>query len=349
MKRLLLMICLLSFNVNAISTSSYIVYNISNDNIISGNNIHSPRLIASVSKIMTCIIAIENSNVNDVITIDINTLKTTGSSLYLSLNEKISMKDLLYGLMMRSGNDAAMAIAFHISGNMESFASLMNEYANKIGMNDSTFYNSHGLELSNGLGNLSSPYDLAILTKYAMKNPLFREIFQTKKYTCKTNLKTYHWTNKNKLLKYDYVKGGKTGYTLKAKRTLVTTGIIHNQEIAIVTLNDPNDFNDHHDIYNYLLDNYEYYKVVDKKDFLNDLKRLNIIDNYYIKNDYYVFINKKDKDNIEIEYHFNKDNKTGYVNVLLNKELIHKESIFLKEEENSWFKKMWIRFLNFFK
>lgn len=349
MKRLLLMICLLSFNVNAISTSSYIVYNISNDNIISGNNIHSPRLIASVSKIMTCIIAIENSNVNDVITIDINTLKTTGSSLYLSLNEKISMKDLLYGLMMRSGNDAAMAIAFHISGNMESFASLMNEYANKIGMNDSTFYNSHGLELSNGLGNLSSPYDLAILTKYAMKNPLFREIFQTKKYTCKTNLKTYHWTNKNKLLKYDYVKGGKTGYTLKAKRTLVTTGIIHNQEIVIVTLNDPNDFNDHYDIYNYLLDNYEYYKVIDKKNFLNDLKRLNIIDNYYIKNDYYVFINKKDKDNIEIEYHFNKDNKTGYVNILLNKELIHKEPIFLKEEDNSWFKKMWIRFLNFFK
>lgn len=314
-----------------------------------GQNIHSPRLIASVSKIMTCIIAIENSNINDIVTIDINTLKTTGSSLYLSLNEKISMKDLLYGLMMRSGNDAAMAIAFYISGSMESFAKLMNEYASKIGMNDSIFYNSHGLELSNGLGNLSSPYDLALLTKYAMKNPLFREIFQTKKYTCKTNMKTYHWTNKNKLLKYDYVIGGKTGYTLKAKRTLVTTGLIHNQEIVIVTLNDSNDFNDHNDIYNYLLDNYEYYKVLDKSSFLNDLRYINIIDNYYIENDYYIFINKKDKDNIEIEYHFDSNNKNGYVEILLNNSLLHKEPIFLKEENNNWFHKLWNRFLNFFK
>ncbi len=345
------MICLLlSFSkVNAISSSSYIVYNMSNDEILKGNNIHAPRLIASVSKILTCIIAIENSDVNDIVTIDLNSLKTTGSSLYLSLNEKISMKDLLYGLMMRSGNDAAMAIAYHISGSMESFANLMNEYAKKIGMNDSIFYNSHGLELSNGLGNLSSPYDLAILTKYAMKNPLFREIFQRKKYTCKTNMKTYHWTNKNKLLKYDYVKGGKTGYTLKAKRTLVTTGLIHNQEIVIVTLNDPNDFNDHNDIYNSLLKNYEYYKVLDKDSFLNDLKNFNVVDNYYIKNDYYIFINKNDKKNIEIEYHFNKDNKNGYINILLNKEVIHKEPFYLKDREDKWYQKIWKQILNFFK
>ena len=349
MKKIMLIISLLVFNVNAISTSSYIVYNTNNDSILMGNNIHSPRLIASVSKILTCIIAIENSDINDTVTIDLNTLKTTGSSLYLSLNEKITMRDLLYGLMLRSGNDAAIAIAYHVSGSMESFANLMNEYAKKIGMNDSIFYNSHGLELSNGLGNLSSPYDLALLTKYAMKNPLFREIFQTKKYTCKTNMKTYHWTNKNKLLKYDYVKGGKTGYTLKAKRTLVTTGTVHNQEIVIVTLNDPNDFNDHNDIYNYLIDNYEYYKVLDQDIFLNDLKHFNVVGNYYIKNNYYLFINKKEKDNIEMEYHFNKDNKNGYVNILINKELIHKEPMFLKEKEDNWFKKLLNRFLNFFK
>ncbi len=340
-KIILIIIVLLSFTkVYAISTSSYIVYNMNTDEIIRGSSIHSPRLIASVSKIMTCIIAIENGNLDDVISINIDSLKVTGSSIYLSLNEKITLKDLLYGLMLRSGNDAAVAISNYISGSMEEFANLMNEYSKKIGMNDTHFYNSHGLELSNGLGNTSSPYDLAKLTQYAMKNSTFKEIFQTKRYVCKTNMKTYHWDNKNKLLKYDYITGGKTGYTLKAKRTLVTTALIHNQNIVIVTLNDANDFNDHNEIYKLLLDNYEYYKVLDKNNILKDLRELNIIDNYYIKDDYYLFIHKNDIDKISLEYHFiSKDD--GYILVLLDNQKIHKEKLYLNKEKISWFKKIW--------
>ena len=332
------------FNVNAISASSYIVYNMDNDEVLMGNSIHSPRLIASVSKIMTCIIAIEKGNLTDEILIDVNTLKTTGSSLYLSINEKITLKDLLYGLMLRSGNDAAMAISYYIANSMEDFANIMNEYAKKIGMNDSYFYNSHGLELESGIGNISSPYDLAILTKYAMNNSIFREIFHTKKYICKTNMKTYHWTNKNKLLKYDYISGGKTGYTIKAKRTLVTTGIIHNQNIVIVTLNDYNDFNDHLNIYNYLLNNYEYYKVLDK----NDIKKIYGTD-YYIKNDYYIFVNKEDIDNIKVEYHFGVNDKTGYIDVLLDNKIIHKEELYKRQEQQKWYQKIWNHFISIFK
>ena len=349
MKKIIIVIISLFIvsNANAITASSYIVYNMSSDEILLGDNIHFPRLIASVSKILTCIIAIENGNLQKKIKIDIDSLKVTGSSLYLSINEEISLKDLLYGLMLRSGNDAAVAISKEIAGSMENFAELMNIYAKKIGMNDSTFYNAHGLELNNGLGNISSAYDLALLTKYAMNNELFKEIFKTKNYVCKTNLKTYHWLNKNKLLKYEYVTGGKTGYTLKAKRTLVTTSNILNQDIVIVTLNDSNDFNDHHNIYEYLLKNYELYKIIDKNKNAKELNNLNI-GCFEIKNDYHKFINKKDIDNLKIEYHLDQNN--SFIYVLNNDSIIYKERIYTCTYNSAkWYQKLYQRLINLFR
>ena len=141
--------------------------------------------------------------------------------------------------MLRSGNDAAIVLAKNVAGSNDNFAKLMNKLATDIGMKNSYFINPHGLEDNDGNGNISTAKDMALLTRYAMKNKVFREIFGTKKYTVKTNYKTYSWTNKNKLLlSEDYITGGKTGFTKKAHRTLVTTGSRNNINVVIVTLND---------------------------------------------------------------------------------------------------------------
>ena len=200
MKKILLVIFsffILCKTVNA----SCIVYDMDNNRVLKEINMNEKHLVASTSKIMTAIVAIENSNLDSKVIVTKDILSAVGSSIYLEIGEKISMKDLLYGMMLRSGNDAATMIAIHVSGSMEKFTEKMNEYAKKIGMNDTLFYNSHGLENKDGLGNTSTAYDMAVLTTYAMQNDKFRKIFGTKNYNCKSDRKNYSWQNKNKLLK----------------------------------------------------------------------------------------------------------------------------------------------------
>ena len=132
-----------------------------------------------------------------------------------------------------------------------SYVGKKREIVNKL------FLNNHGLEEKNGEGNLSTAYDMAILTSYAMKNESYREIVKTKKYVAKTNLKTYVWHNKNKLLSYDYITGGKTGYTDKAKRTLVSTGSRNGMNFVVVTIKDSDDWNTHKTLYENTFENYK--------------------------------------------------------------------------------------------
>ena len=279
-----------------------------NNRILKSYNENEQKLIASISKIMTAIIAIENGNIQQNVTVDKNILTAVGSSIYLEIGEKISLKDLLYGMMLRSGNDAATMIAINISGSMEKFAEKMNEYAKKLGMNNTTFYNSHGLENNDGIGNISTAYDMALLTSYAMQNDIFKEIFKTKIYNAKSDKKSYTWQNKNKLLKYDYITGGKTGYTQKAKRTLVTTGYINNTNIVIVTLNDPNDWLDHQNLYENIKNNYQNIEVLNKKKF-NVNNNIFIEDKLYIKDNYSILVNEKEKNKLKIKYYLtNNDN-----------------------------------------
>lgn len=323
-------------NIYAIGAKSYIVMDLDNDNVLMGYNYHDKSLIASTTKILTCIIALENSNLDDIIKTDENILKVTGSSIYLSLNEKISMRDLVYGMMLRSGNDASTMIALHISSSMENFASIMNEYAKKIGMNDSIFYNSHGLEDNTGQGNISSAYDLAILTSYAMKNEEFRKIFNTDKYVAKSDIKTYHWTNKNKLLKYNYVTGGKTGYTKKAGRILVTTGNINNMNVVIVSIKDPDDWQDHISLYEKVKNEYQNIQIINH----NDLYQINN-EKYYVKNDYYYTLKKCDINKLYNRYEF-RDNE-GYIKIYLNNKLIYEDILYVKKKQSkfiSWLKKI---------
>jgi len=236
------------------------------------------RAIASISKIMTALIAIENAHLDDYVTISEKATLQIGSSLYLSAGDQILLKDLLYGLMLRSGNDAAYAIAEHVSGDVESFVLLMNEKAKALGLQDSTFENPSGLDEDNR--NISTAYDMAMIARNAMDNPLFREINHTTVHKAKTlNDKYYVWTNKHRLIKgYEFVIGGKTGYTQLAKRTLVTVASKNDMELIAVTLNGPDDWNDHLQLFEYGFENYDLKTILEKGIF--EVKQLNEI--FYI-------------------------------------------------------------------
>ena len=356
MKKLLLLIMLLfPINVLAISASSSIVMDLDNGRILYAHNIDDKRLIASTTKIMTCIIAIENGNLLDEVIVGEEVLKAYGSAIYVEIGEILTLKDLLMGLMLRSGNDAALVIAKKIAGSNENFVMMMNEMAQKIGMKNTYFYNPHGLEESSGSGNTSTAYDMALLTKYAMQNKTFREIFRTKKYHVSTNYKTYNWTNKNKLLgRYDFITGGKTGYTKKAHRTLVTTASQNNINLVVVTLDDANDFQDHITLYKDILKKYEAIKVLDKNIRIrNDSKYTKY--QLYIDKEVYIPVLPREKKEINLEYKLYDNisiidgSLVGYVNIFIGDSLIKTENIYVsipsKKENKTWWQKLfgWLK------
>ena len=198
---LIILIILIPINVKAISASSYIVMDTDTTRVLEGSNIHKKSLIASITKIMTTMVVINNTeNLNVKKEMPEEILKSYGSGIYISVKEKLTTKELLYGLMLRSGNDAAIALAVLTAGSMEGFSKLMNETANSLNMNDSSFINSHGLEEKDKANN-STTYEMALLSSYAIKNNVYKEITGTKEITVKSNIKTYLWHNKNRLLK----------------------------------------------------------------------------------------------------------------------------------------------------
>lgn len=225
---------------------------------------HEKRRIASITKIMTAIIAIESDKLDEVVTVSERAVGIEGSSLYLKKNEKIKLEDLVYGLMLRSGNDAAVAIAEHVGGSVEGFVFLMNQKAQELGMTNTRFANPHGLDDSPD--HYSTAYDMAVLTRYAMQNETYRKIAGTKVHRVPHPDENWDrvWKNKNRLImgKYEYATGGKTGYTKLAKRTLVSTATKGDMNLIAVTLNAPDDWNDHINMYETAFKNYEMAKIL---------------------------------------------------------------------------------------
>lgn len=250
----LLLVCfalLICFNEEKIKADtyyvrSYIVLDYNTKEILEGKDYNLIRSVASISKIMTALVAIENSSLDTFIEVNEDILKAYGSSIYLKVGEVVTLKDLLYGLMLRSGNDAAVTIARGVSGSVKAFVELMNKKALEIGMKNSTFNNPSGLDIDDE-GNLSTSYDMALLMKYALDNEIFKEITSTKEYRSQNH---GTWINKNKLLRqYKYLSGGKTGFTTKARRTLVTSAKKEDMELIVVTLDCGGDFSFHEQIY----------------------------------------------------------------------------------------------------
>ncbi|GIO97573.1 D-alanyl-D-alanine carboxypeptidase DacB [Paenibacillus lautus] len=220
--------------------------------------------IASLTKIMTAIVAIEHGKLDDRVKISKNAFAKEGSSIFLKLGEEMTLENLLYGLMLRSGNDAATAIAEHVGGTEEGFVLLMNEKAAGLGLTNSHFMNPHGLDHDE---HYSSANDVAKLTAYALKNPVFSEIVKTptKKAPNPNEAWDYKWDNKNKMLRfYEGADGVKTGYTKKAFRCLVSSATRNGQQIAAVTLNDGNDWNDHSKMLDYGFAHFPLKKVTEK-------------------------------------------------------------------------------------
>ena len=339
MKKILLLIIILilllipKVNASTTSASSYILMDGVTGRVLLSKDMNSKRLIASITKIMTSIIAIESGKVEDTVTIDDSILKAYGSGIYIEVGEEIKLKDLLYGLMLRSGNDAALAIANYIAGSEENFVNLMNAKAKELGMKNTLFYNASGLPTPHG--NYSSCYDMALLTRYVMKNKLYREIVSTKEYKAATNYKTYVWNNKNKLLRYNYITGGKTGYTEESGRTLVSSATIDGMNLIAVTIRDSDDWNTHLELYNYAKDNYASYKVLNKNKF-KVIGDTYYKDNYfYIKNDVYIPLKKNEKKSLvshiilEKKKNYKINDKVGINQIYLGNKLLYEEDIYI--------------------
>ena len=226
--------------------------------ILFENNAYEKTAMASTTKIMTSIIAIEKGNLNDIVTVSKKAAQINGSRLELKENMQISLKDLLYGLMLRSGNDAAIAIAEHISGSTENFAILMNEKAKSLGMNNSHFVTPNGLDDEQ---HYSTAYDMAVLTNYALNNKVFAEIVGTKNTSINWNGNSREISNTNELLgNYNGVYGVKTGFTFGAGRCLISACKRDGLDVIVVVLgaNTKKDrTNDSVKILNYVNSSYE--------------------------------------------------------------------------------------------
>lgn len=349
MKKVLLLIGLLfPIFVKGITATSYIVMDQDSGRILESSNQDKVSLIASTTKIMTALVAIEYGNLEDVVKINDDVLEAYGSGIYVQVGEELTLDDLLYGLLLRSGNDAALAIASYVGGSVDNFVYLMNEKAKEIGMDNTNFINPSGLENNKGEGNTSTVYDMALLMRKAMEKEDFKRITSTKEITIKSSLKTYHWDNKNKLLQnYEYCTGGKTGYTKKAHRTLVTTATKDNMNLIVVTFNDGNDFNDHELLYNKYFNSYERVQVLSKDEKYGD--------NMKIKNDFYVVKKKDEVIDTKIDlYDYGDDvlngSVVGRIEILLNDEVIGYRNLFYevvsKQEDKSFISKL-INFLKF--
>lgn len=343
MKKILILFCLLILLIPKVtastsSASSYILMDETTGRVLKSKDMNSKRLIASITKIMTATLAIESGKLDDIVTVDESILTSYGSGIYIEVGEEITLKDLVYGLMLRSGNDAAIMIATYISGSSEEFVNLMNTKAKELGMNNTTFYNPSGLPTPSG--NYSSVYDMALLTRYAMQSDIYREIVSTKEYKITTNKKTYVWYNKNKLLKYDYVTGGKTGYTEESGRTLVSTASIDNMNLIVVTIRDSDDWNTHLELYNYAKDNYYAYKVLNKNKFKIYGESYYKDSTFYINNDIYIPLLKKETKSLtshiilEKKDKYNNNDKIGKNQILLGDTLLYEEDIYIIKKTN---------------
>lgn len=339
---LLSVIFLLSFHrVHALSAASAIVIDADSGRVIFEHNAHEKCGMASTTKIMTAVVVLENCKLDETVTVSYNAAITEGSSMYLKPNEKLKVEDLLYGLMLNSGNDAATALAEHTSGSIEEFANLMNKKAQQIGMKNSSFANPHGLDNEN---HYSTAYDMALLTKYAMENETFKTVVGTQKKIVETDgeQKYKYLTNHNKLLSmYEWCKGVKTGFTKKCGRCLVSYSEKDNVKLITITLNAPDDWNDHISLCEQYFNIYKRYNLVNTNDYIGSINVENSDESnlklYNCKAINLTLTNNEYK-NIQLEYDYPDTIKApiyigqtiGKINVKLNNETIASSPIIAK-------------------
>lgn len=251
-----LLAVILAFPCSGVSAQKAIVMDAQTGRVLYEKNCDAQSLIASTTKIMTALVVCEQCNVLDRVRIPKEAVGIEGSSMYLKEGQVLTVQELLYGLMLHSGNDAAVALAIYCGGTVEGFAELMNDKAHQLGLKNSHFANPNGLDAPE---HYSTAKDLAILASYAMQNPIFAMTVSAK--TVRVGQQTL--TNHNKLLwQYKGADGVKTGYTKKAGRILVSSAKRDGRRLIAVTINAPDDWHDHMYLLDAAFEQYEMKKII---------------------------------------------------------------------------------------
>ncbi len=243
-----LLLCLIPMQGYGMSAQSAVVLEQSTGKVLWESNSRQQLGMASTTKIMTAVVTLEHADPLEFVTVGKNAAGVEGSSICLEEGEQLTVEDLLYGLMLNSGNDAAVALAEHIGGTVEHFCDLMNQKAQEIGAVNTHFENPNGLPQD---GHYTTAYDLGLIACYALKNPFFCKIVSTRETTIAWNGRDYgrKLSNHNKMLRlYEGCDGVKTGFTKSTGRALVTSATRNGMQVVAVTLNDPDDWRDHTDL-----------------------------------------------------------------------------------------------------
>ena len=327
-----------------INSKSGIMYNLNDDLIIYEKNKDDKLDIASLTKIMTAIITIENSNLDDYVTVKSNAFNgLDGYALAgFKVGDKVTIRDLLYGLMLPSGAECANILAVNVSDSKEEFIKLMNNKVNELDIHNTHFDNVYGYDSSN---NYSTSYDLSIILKYALLNDTFKEIYTSSEYTTTNGLKF-----KRTLDKYangmdvSLIKGDKTGHTDKAGYCLSSISTIDGVDYLIITLgaNTTKEFiSDHNDLYNYYSSNYSYRYILNKDKVLTSIPvkdakidKYDVISNKEIKK---YLSNEINLDDIEYVYDgidsidkkIKTNDKLGIISIKYNGEVLDTYDVYL--------------------
>lgn len=306
------MLFFICFKINA----SIVVMDADSGRVLYESNMNQKKLIASTTKIMTSIIALENGTLNKEYVVGDEIKKVNGSSIYLKVGDKITLRNLLYGLILRSGNDAAMVIAKN-TPNYDDFIMQMNLKAFKLGMYNTSFENPHGL--NDDTKNYSTAYDMSLLMKYAIKNKDFLEITSTKKYN--------NWYNKNELLTdYKYTISGKIGYTKASGQVFVSAAKKNNKTLIIASIDEADKFNLHESLYE------KYFKLYSREMILNkytlSFKDKTSNDHYYILNDFNMLLTENEKKLIKTKIILDGNDR---IEVYLGDKLVHTEKLYKLE------------------
>jgi len=340
-----------------IYSKSAILYNLDDDIILYEKNSEERTSIASLTKIMTCIVAIENiNNLDDKVTLtsDVFTglLEAEASVAGFKIGETVTFRDLLMGALLPSGADATRALALNISGSEEGFVSLMNSKANELGLKNTHFENTTGLESTN---HYSTVKDVSIILKYALKNQTFRKMYTTREYKATNNLTFYSTLKKvsnNYSIDVSNILGSKTGYTDEAGLCMSSIANYNNINYLLVTVgadyhdNSPKQLLDAITIYNFYSSNYSYQNIVNENDYIKTINK-----SYSNEKEYKIFSpvtitkflnNSFDKNKITYEYnglntisYKNKiGEKIGTVYILYDSNIIDSFDVFLTEVIN---------------
>ena len=239
----------------------YALIEVTTGRLLKASNQNARLPMASTTKAMTALVVLENTDLSDTVVIPKQAVGIEGSSIYLKEGEKFTVEELLYGLMLRSGNDAAVALAVHVSGSVDKFVAKMNEKAAEMGLKDTSFINPHGLHDEN---HYTTAYELALIAAEGLKNPEFKKIVSTKNIKCEGEWhETRYFANKNKILyNYEGATGVKTGFTKNSGRCLIASAEREGMEVVAVALNYYDYFELTAHLMDYAFENYSMNRVI---------------------------------------------------------------------------------------